>query len=284
MSADPEPLEELVPLSRPAAFGDWRRTARLTWVLAKTDFRQQYANSILGYLWAPLEPFLLWAVLYFVLDRVLTFGSQIEHYSSFLLMNVILYFFFRQATTRGYKPIRAKGGNLMRKMEFPRVVLPLSAVLSTALSFLGALPPLFLVMLLTGVTPMWSWLLFPLALLALFIFAFATALVLAGIYARIPDLDHIRRLLIRIQFYVTPVLFAIQIIPATRLRGAILVNPLTLILTEANRWMIDPGAPSISEVSGSSEPMLIAIGIFAATCIIGPLIFARTATKVAERV
>ncbi len=271
-------------LERPSAFGDRRRSSRLIWVLARTELRQRYANAILGYLWALLDPLLMWVVLYFVLDRVIVYGAQIEHYSAFLLMNIILYFFFREATTRGYRPIRAKGANLMRKMEFPRVVLPLAAIVSTGLSYIGALPLLFIFLIISGVEPMWTWLLFPVILLTMFTFAVGTALFLAAIYARVADLEYVWRALVRVQFWSTPVLFAVATIPAVRLRDVILINPLSVILAQANIWIIDPNAPGVADVAGSSTPVWIALGIFLTVCLLGPVAFARAAHRVAERV
>jgi ABC-2 type transport system permease protein len=271
-------------IKRPSAFGDWRRSGHLVWALAKTEFRQQYATSVLGYIWTILEPVLFWAVLYLVLRRVLVFGEQIEHYAAFLLMNVVLWFFFRSATARAYRSVRGGGGKLVRRMEFPRAVLPISAVVAAGLTALGGVPVIFGFLLVTGVEPMWSWLLFPLLLASLFLFTAGVALLLAAIYARVTDIDHIWRAVLRILFWSTPIFYAIDTIPDLRMRDVIVANPLSLIFEQARIWMIDPTAPGVAEAAGSAAPVTIALAIMVGVCVIGPLAFARAAPRVAERV
>lgn len=270
-------------LERPRAFGGWRRSIRLAWVLAKTEFRQRYANALLGYLWTILEPLLLWATLYFVLDRVLLFGDQIEHYAAFLLMNVVLYDFYREASTRSYKTIRTKGGRLMRKISFSRAVLPLSTVMATGIAYAPMIPGTYIFLLVTGVEPSWTWALFPVILVWLVTFTLGTAFLLAAIYSKIADLDHVWRSLVRMQFFLTPVFYSVATLPPLRLSGLVLVNPLTLILSQAQLWMIDPQAPGMVEAAGGMGPVWIAIGITVAVCVIGPLAFARIAPSAAER-
>jgi ABC-2 type transport system permease protein len=283
LSTGPELTAPIGHLKRPSAFGDWRRAGRLVWILAKTEVRQRYANSMLGYLWTALEPLLFWAVLYVVMDRVLLYGGQIDHYASFLLMNVVLFWFFRDATGRGFRTVRRRGGGLVRKMEFPRAVLPISTVVSFALIYLGGVPLIFGFLVFSGVEPMWTWLLFPFILLILFLFTCATALLLAAIYAYVADIEHIWRSAIRIGFWITPVFYAIETIPGLRLRDLILTNPLAVIFEQARIWLIDPAAPGVAEVAGSSGPVLVAGVIFFAVCILGPLAFALAAPRVAER-
>lgn len=283
MSAGSELTAPIRQIKRPSAFGDWRRSGHLIWVLAKTEVRQRYANSMLGYLWTPLEPVLLFVVLYLVLSRVLQFGDQIEHYAAFLLMNIVLFFFFRDATNRAYRTIRAKGGSLVRKMEFPRGVLPISVVVAEGLSSLGGIPVIFAFLLFTGVEPMWTWLLLPLVLLPLFAFTCGLSLLLAAIYVRVADLQHVWRAIIRVLFWTSPVVYAIEVIPDNRMRDAVLANPLSAMLEQARIWLIDPAAPGVADAAGSSTPLLIALGIFLGVCILGPLAFARAAPRVAER-
>jgi ABC-2 type transport system permease protein len=271
-----------VRIKRPSAFGDWRRSAHLVWVLARTELRQRYAQSMLGYLWTMLEPVMLWVVLYLVIRRVLQFGGDIDHYAPFLLLNITLYFFFRNGTTRGFRTIRSNDG-LLRKMEFPRGVLPISAVVAAGLSFLGSVPVIFAFLLFGGVQPMWTWLLFPLIVIPLFMFTCGMALLLAAIFARVADLQHIWPPIVRILFWSTPIIYAIESIPGNRMREIVLLNPLSGILEQARIWMIDPSAPGLAEAAGSSTPVLISLGIFLGACVLGPLAFARAAPRVVER-
>jgi len=88
--------------------------------------------------------------------------------------------------------------------------------------------------------------------------------------------------IVRILFWSTPIIYALETIPDLRMLEVILANPLSLNLGQARIWMIDPGAPGLAEVAGSG-PVLVSLGIFAGACILGPLAFARVAPRIAER-
>ena len=146
----------------PSAIGkDLRRFVNLTVTLAATEFKLRYFGSVLGYLWSLMRPLLLFAVLYMVLTVIFKLGKGVPHYAVYLLTSIMLWTFFVEATSNSVQCLLAREG-LLRKMRFPRLVIPLSV----ALTALFNLATNFIVVLAFaigfGVEPSLSWLELPL--------------------------------------------------------------------------------------------------------------------------
>ncbi len=83
----------------PSAFGGgWRRMANLTWLIASTDFKLSYFGSALGYLWSLMRPLMFFGVLYVVFALIVNFGKGVQDYPVVLLLNLVLFSFFQEAT------------------------------------------------------------------------------------------------------------------------------------------------------------------------------------------
>ena len=84
---------------------------------------------MLGYLWTLMRPLMLFGVLYVVFTQVVRFGDDVKHYPVYLLSSIVLFTFFSEATSRGVKSL-VERENLLRKIRFPRLVIPLSVALT----------------------------------------------------------------------------------------------------------------------------------------------------------
>ena len=157
---------ELQRVRGPSALGGgWRRFGELLYLLSVTEFKRTYFGTVLGYLWSLLRPLLLFAVLLFVFTKIFRLGSQVPHYPVLLLFNVVLFGFFSESTQAAVTSVVSQE-SVVRKTQFPRLVIPLSVVL-TSLFNLGMNLIVVLVFLLAfGVSPTWTWLLFPLIVVA----------------------------------------------------------------------------------------------------------------------
>src|SRR5205807_2515689 len=114
----------------PSAFGDeWRRFVNLTVTLATTDFKLRYFGSALGYVWSLVRPLLFFGVLYVVFTQIFSLGKSIPHYPVYLLTSIMLWNFFIETTSGSVQCLLAREG-LLRKMRFPRLVIPLSVALT----------------------------------------------------------------------------------------------------------------------------------------------------------
>ena len=118
--------------------GGWRRFGELLYLISVTEFKKTYFGTVLGYVWSLLRPLLLFAVLLFVFTKIVRIGSDVPHYPVLLLMNVVLFGFFSEATTTAVMSVVTQEG-VVRKTQFPRLVIPLSVVL-TSLFNLGRQP------------------------------------------------------------------------------------------------------------------------------------------------
>ena len=104
----------------------------LTVTLANTDFKLTYFGSALGYLWTLMRPLLFFGVLLVVFTKIFHVGEHIPHYPVTLLGAIIFWTFFVQVTTACVQCLLAREG-LLRKMRFPRLVIPLAVGADRAL-------------------------------------------------------------------------------------------------------------------------------------------------------
>jgi ABC-2 type transport system permease protein len=275
----PPPAQEI---RGPSAYGGgWRRFANLTWLIAITDYRLTYFGSALGYVWSLMRPLLLFGVLYLVFSSFLKIGDDIPNYRDLLLLNIVLFMFFSEATGQSVRAVLNRE-TLVRKMHFPRMVIPLSVVVTSMLNLAGNLVAVFVFILIDGVQPRWTWALFPLLLIPLVMFTAGVSMILSSLYVTYRDVGPIWSVLTQLLFYATPVLYAIEAVDPASLRDVLLSNPLAAILQQARHWLVDPAAPGFAGAIGGAA-WLLPVGIFFAVCAFGLWIFNREAPKIAER-
>jgi ABC-2 type transport system permease protein len=274
------PAEEI---RGPSAYGgSFRRFVNLTWLIAVTDYRLTYFGSVLGYLWSLMRPLMLFGVLYLVFSSFLKFGDSIDHYRDLLLLNIVLFMFFSEATGQAVRAVLNRE-SLVRKMHFPRMVIPLSVVLTSMLNLAGNLVAVFVFLLIDGVQPRWTWLLLPILLVPLVMFTAGVSMILSSLYVTYRDIGPIWGVLTQLLFYGTPVLYAIETVDPKSLEKLILSNPLAAILQQGRRWLIDPAAPGAANAIGGIPWSLLPLGIFIAVCGFGLWIFNHEAPRIAER-
>lgn len=279
MSAAPTDLR---PIPGPSALGGGRRrTLELLYLIAVTDFKRTYFGTVLGYLWSVARPLLLFAVLLEVFTHVFHLGKTVAHYQVFLLFDIVLFGFFQEATGLSVSSIVSHEA-VVRKTQFPRLVIPLAVVGTCLLNLLPNLLVAFIFILGFGVGPAWSWFgLIPL-LLALFALTTATAMILSALYPRFRDLQIIWTVLSTALFYATPVLYPIGVLHP-HLRDVIAFNPLAPIFDLAHKWVIDGHAPlPWAAAAGGPWRFGCACAIYAAICFVAVWVFRREAPRIAE--
>jgi ABC-2 type transport system permease protein len=271
----------LRPVNGPSALGGgWRRAVDLLYLMAVTEFRRTYLGTALGYLWSLGRPLLLFAVLLTVFTQAFHLGTQVAHYPQLLLFNIVLFGFFQEATTQAVSSIVAQE-SVVRKTQFPRLVIPMAVVLTAVFNLATNLLVVLVFLLVGGVTPIWTWLLFPLLLLALLVLTAAVAVILAAVYPRFRDTAIIWSVAATALFYATPVIYPLDIV-SERLRQVIALNPLAVLLELARRWVVDPGAPGPAAAAGGGLRLLVPAALFVAICAFAAGIFRREAPRIAE--
>jgi ABC-2 type transport system permease protein len=275
------PVAELREVKGPSALGGgWQRFFDLLWLMSVTEFRRTYFGTVLGYLWSLVRPLMLFAVLLLVFTQIFRIGSQVPNYPVLLLLGIVLFSFFQEATTNAVTSVVAQEG-VVRKTQFPRLVIPTTVVLTAMFNLSLNLLVVFVFILAWGVDPTWTWLLFPVALLALFVITTAVSMLLSVLYVRFRDVAIIWAVLAQVLFYASPVLYPITIVDES-LRRALFINPLAPIFEQVRVWVIDPTAPTASEAVGGYVYLIPAAVIFIGLCVLGVWIFNREAPKIAE--
>ena len=151
-----------VELAGPSALGnDARRFANLTWTLASTDFRLKFFGSALGYLWQLMRPLLLFGVIYLVFAEFVKLGENVPFYPVVLLSGVILFTFYSEATGAAVTSVLDREA-LLRKIRFPRLVIPTASVLTAVFNLGLNLVVVLIFMIASGVEPHPSWIQAPL--------------------------------------------------------------------------------------------------------------------------
>ena len=280
MSA-PEAADDLREVPGPSSIGGGRRRFfELLYLVSVTEFKKNYFGTALGYVWSLIRPLVLFAVLLFVFTQVFRLGSQVPHYPVLLLLNVVLFTFFQEATSSSVIAVVSQEG-VVRKTQFPRFVIP-SAVVLTGLFNLGLnLIAAFIFILAFGVGPMWTWLFLSLIVALLTVFTLAVSMWLSSLYVRFRDVQIIWSVLATTLFYATPVLYPLELAPE-RFHKLLFINPLTPLFVQARHWIIDPAAPTAVAAAGGWAVLAGSMAIFAAICIGAVAYFSHAAPRIAE--
>jgi len=286
MSGRAQPIKPVGPLREvhgPSALGGGtRRFFDLLWLLAVTEFRRTYFGTVLGYLWSLVRPLMLFGVLLFVFTQVFKLGSDLPDYPVLLLLGIVLFTLFQEATQNGVTSVAAQEA-IVRKTQFPRLVIPLSTVLTSCFNFIPNLIVVAVFILAWGVDPTWTWLLFPVAVAALFVLTCATTTMLSVLYVRFRDIAIIWIVLAQVLFYATPVLYPIEKLENPTMEHVLMINPLAVIFEQVRVWVLaEPAAPTAVEAAGGKWNLLPAVAIYLGVCAFGAWIFRRDAPRIAE--
>lgn len=271
-------------VSGPSALGGGRqRFFDLLWLMAATEFKRVYFGTLLGYLWSLVRPLMLFGVLLFVFTKALRIGSaEVEHYAVMLLMGIVLYTFFQESTTESVSSVVTQEG-VVRKTQFPRLVIPLATVLTCAFNFGLNFLVVFVFLLAFGVDPTWTWLLLPVALLFLATFTVAVSTALSVLYVRFRDIAIIWTVVAQVLFYATPILYPVTAFQDQTIERLLMISPLGVIFEQVRVWVLaEPQAPTAVEAAGGAVYLLPAAAIFVGTCVFAAWIFKREAPRIAE--
>jgi ABC-2 type transport system permease protein len=265
----------------PTALGDDAgRLWRLTYTLASTDFKLKFFGSFLGYLWQVMNPLLLFGVLFVVFSVGLGFNEGVRYYPEALLLGIVMYSFFNEATSQAVRALMTRE-SLVRKVDFPRLAVPMATVMTAVFNFGLNLVPVLLFYLGAGGTPRVAWLGFVVVLVALVLFAFGLAMFLSVAFVRFRDIEPIWGVVLQMMFYASGVFFLLTKF-GQALRDVALCNPFAFLLAEGRHLFIDPSWPSPFDAMSTPWLAAVPIGLIVLAPVGGFLLFRREAPKVAE--
>lgn len=278
------PTAPLRDVRGPSALGGgYRRFFDLLWLMSVTEFKRAYFGTVLGYLWSLIRPLMLFGVLLFVFTQVFRIGSkEVEYYPVLLLLGIVLFTFFQESTSTSVTSVVSQEG-VVRKTQFPRLVIPLSTVLTGAFNFCLNLIVVFAFVFAFGVEPAWTWLLLPLALVLLFALTAAVSMAVSVLYVRFRDVAIIWVVFAQVLFYATPILYPITAFHSETLEHLLMINPLAVIFEQVRVWVLtEPNAPTAAQAAGGALHLIPAFLIFVAVCAFAVWIFNREAPRIAE--
>jgi ABC-2 type transport system permease protein len=265
---------------RPYVLGtDLQRVWSLTWTLAATEFKLRFYGSVLGYAWTLARPFLFFGVIYLVFSEIAGLDANVKNYGVYILFGLVLFQFFSETTGNCVRCLATRE-SLLRKIRFPRLVIPLSVVVTAILNLTGTLAAALIFAIATGVYPRWSWLELPVIIVLVGTFATGIGLMLSALFVRYRDVAPIWEVASQMLFYVSPILYVATLVPE-QYRDLYLLNPLATLLTEMRAAIVDPSAPHPWDIGGPVV-VLVAGAIVAVALALGIYVFNRQAPRIAE--
>jgi lipopolysaccharide transport system permease protein len=207
---------------------DWRELwayRELLWVLTTRDIKVRYKQTVLGAAWAIIRPFLTMVIFSVVFGQLAKMPSDGYPYPVFVYAGLLPWIFFSAAiSTSGQSLVGS--ANLLSKVYFPRLIIPLSSVGAGLVDLLISTGILLLMMLWYGVGWTWHLLAAPLLLAALVLTALGIGTLLSALTVAYRDFTHLTPFLVQVWMYVTPVIFPVSLVPE-RWQWLLYLNPLT---------------------------------------------------------
>jgi ABC-2 type transport system permease protein len=276
---------ELQEIRGPSALaGDFKRFLVLTRTIALMDFKLRFFGSALGYLWQLMRPLLLFGVLYVMFAQILPVGGALPSFGVALLLGIVLFTFFAEATSGAVRCV-VERENLVRKIHFPRLVIPMAVVMTACFNLALNMVVVLIFALGSRVTPQWGWLgLVPL-LAVLVVFTSGVAMLLSALYVRYRDIQPIWDVVLQATFYGSLILVPYETVVAkgyNTFASILVANPLAAAVQEARNLAIDPAYVNAADAIGGTARLLVPLAIVAATFALGLWVFNREAPRIAE--
>jgi ABC-2 type transport system permease protein len=266
----------------PVAIGvDAHRFLNLTRTLAVTEFKLRFFGSALGYLWQLMRPLLLFGVLYVVFTLVLRFRSAAEFYPVALLAGIVMFTFISESTGTAVTSLVDREP-LVRKVQFPRLVVPLSVTLTALMNFALNMVVVLVFLLASGGSVRLGWLELPVLAALLALLAASLSTLLSALYVRYRDIRPVWEVTLQMLFYATPIFYTLDVINNTTVERLLLINPLAVIIQQFRHAVIDPSHPSAVDAAGGWPLLLAPAAILAALVVWGYRYFDREAPRIAE--
>jgi lipopolysaccharide transport system permease protein len=247
---------------RVIALRELRRTWELLLLLTFRELKLRYQDTVLGFVWSVIKPLLLGGVLYVALGRIVRI--DIPDYQLFLLSALFPWTWF-QTSVMLSTPSFAHNGNLIKKVRFPRFVLPFSVVANNMVHFLLSIPILLVFILAAGDRPSPLWLVgIPLLTLVQLGLLMGIVLLLASFDVFFRDLEHLTEVFLNLWFYATPILYPLSMVP-TRLKPLYFMNPMSPLIEAWRKLFTEntlPGPELWISVAFVAAAAVVGVGAF----------------------
>ena len=218
-------------------------------LLIRRDVSVRYKQSALGIVWAVIQPLVLMTLFTIVFGYFARLPSDGVPYPLFVLSALLPWLYFAKALS-GASESMVSSANLVTKVYFPRLILPISKTVSGLVDFGISFALLVIVLAWYGVVPGWPILLLPLFVAGAMLTAFAVGVWMTALNVRYRDIGLLIPFVVQIWMYASPIAYSVSIVPAP-LRWVYSLNPLVGVV-EGFRWALlgkappDPGPMALS--------------------------------------
>lgn len=244
----------------------------LVLVLLQKELKIRYTNKLLGYLWSIANP-LSSAFIYFVAFGLIL-QTREQNYALVLISALFPWQWLANSVNSSANLFIGKA-SLIKKVNFPRNIIPLCAVLNHMVHFMASIPILLVLLLISNHYPHLSWIYgFPLLLVIQFCTAYGIALAISSINLFFRDLERLVGVIMHFLFFLTPILYTVNRYPAEYRNLIIAINPATPLIISWRGLFLD----------GTLEPRPLLLSIFYAGLFLtlGHLIYKKLSWKFAE--
>lgn len=235
------------------------------------DFRGKYKKSILGILWSFLNP--LFQLLIYALVFPFIMGGRIENYTIFLIVGLMPWTFFNNTIIQSAACIVTNGG-IIKKVYFPREILPISTTTSNLINFLITQLIVFAALIISGIGIGPGIILFPVVVIMQYILQLGLSFIFSAITVYIRDVEYIINIFMMLMFYLCPIVYDASMIPENIL-WIFKLNPMFHIINFYRKILFEKQIPSINSIL---EVLLLCLAVL----YIGFLIFKKLEKRFAE--
>lgn len=219
----------------------------LLWNLANREITQRYKQSILGYAWVILNPLFQLIVMTLIFSTVLKISSLGVPFIIFLSVGLLPWNLFVNSLTSSTNSLVANS-NLITKIYFPREILVYSTIIAKVVDFLYSclVLVLFLIIYRTTITSMVLWV--PIIFFIQLLFTIGLSLILSAFHLFYRDIQHLLNLVVLLWFYLTPIVYPVEVIPA-KYKFFFSLNPMAVIINAYRQVILGGGMPNLYSLS-----------------------------------
>ena len=245
----------------------------LLFFLAWREIKVRYKQTLLGMLWIVLQPVISVLVFSVLFGGLLGVPSAGVPYPIFACAALLPWNFFSAAVSRGAQSL-VSNAHLITKVYFPRLIVPISGVLSGVVDFVVSCAVLGVLMIAYQVPVTWAVLWLPVFLLLAFLTALGFSLWLAALNVRYRDINYVVPFLLQTWMFLTPVIYGRALVPES-MRFLLELNPMTGVV-EGFRWALLAGTMTGAQAPGAALAVSVAITL---VVLLGGVVFFRTAER-----
>lgn len=243
----------------------------------KKEIRGKYKGSFLGVLWSFVSP-LLMTLVYAIVFPYLMRGAGYEHYTTFLIIGILPWTWFTTSIAQGTFTIIGNAG-IIKKVYFPREILPISVVTSGVVNFLISCVIILLFVIFSGIGFTINIIYLPLIILSQYLLTLGIVFITSAVNVFVRDLEYIVNFIIQMLFYATPILYSADMFQNAPKWVSMIINcnPLSTIISCYRDVLYWGNTPHLKSL------LMVIIGSLV-LCFIGLFIFRKLSRRFAEEV